>query len=279
MKIAVVGAGIMGNGIAQVAAEAGYQVCLFDKSVDGLERGVKRIEKTLARNVEKGKNDEAASNEIRKRIRTSSLITDLQDADVVIEAIIEQIEPKKELFAELNKICKPETIFVTNTSGLSITEMASASNRAERVVGIHFFNPVPVMPLVEIIRGMQTSDRTFEIAHQLAEQFNKVAITVKESPLFIVNRILIPMINEAIFVLTEELASAEDIDKAMLLGASHPIGPLALADLVGLDTLLHVTETLYYETNDSKYRPAPLLKKYVRAGLLGRKTGEGFFKY
>ena len=278
-EIAVVGAGTMGNGIAQVAAEAGFQVRLFDKSPDGLAAGLKRIEKTLARNVEKGKNNQAVADEIRNRIHPTSDITALQDVDVVIEAIIEQIEPKKELFAELDKVCKPETIFVTNTSGLSITEMASASNRSEQVVGMHFFNPVPVMQLVEIIRGLQTNDHTFETAHQLAEQFNKVAINVKESPLFIVNRILTPMINEAIFVLSEGLASAEDIDKALQLGASHPIGPLALADLIGLDTMLFVAETLYYETNDSKYRPSPLLKRYVRAGLLGRKTGEGFFKY
>lgn len=279
MKISVVGAGTMGNGIAQMAAEASFQVNLFDKSVDGLAGGIARIEKTLARNVEKGKYDSSVAYEIRNRIHPTNQIEDLKDADVVIEAIIEQIEPKKNLFAELDTICKPETIFVTNTSGLSITEMASASNRGEQVVGMHFFNPVPVMQLVEIIRGMQTNDHTFEVAHQLAEQFNKVAITVKEAPLFVVNRILTPMINEAIFVLSEGLATAEDIDKGLLLGAGHPIGPLALADLIGLDTMLFVTETLYNETNDSKYRPAPLLKKYVRAGLLGRKTGEGFFKY
>ena len=192
---------------------------------------------------------------------------------------MERIEPKKELFVELDQICKSSTIFVSNTSGLSITEMASAVKRSGQVIGIHFFNPVPVMQLVEIIRGEQTNNLTFEIAHQLAEKFNKVAISVKEAPLFAVNRILTPMINEAIFVLSEGIASAEDIDKGMMLGAGHPIGPLALADLIGLDTMLFVVETLYYETNDSKYRPAPLLKKYVRAGRLGRKTGEGFFKY
>lgn len=279
MKIAVVGAGTMGNGIAQVAAEAGFQVSLFDKNLAGLEGGMKRIEKTLARNVEKRKIVQAIADEIRGRIHPTNHVDDLKDADVVIEAIIEQIEPKKKLFATLDQICKRETIFVTNTSGLSITEMASATNRCEQVVGMHFFNPVPVMQLVEIIRGMQTNDHTFETAHRLAGQFNKEAITVKESPLFVVNRIITPMINEAVFVLSEGLASAEEIDKAMLLGASHPIGPLALADLIGLDTMLFVIETLYDETNDSKYRPAPLLKKYVRAGLLGRKTGEGFFKY
>ncbi|MBF6633871.1 MAG: 3-hydroxybutyryl-CoA dehydrogenase, partial [Planococcus sp. (in: Bacteria)] len=171
------------------------------------------------------------------------------------------------------------TIFASNTSGLSITEMASAVKRSDKVIGMHFFNPVPVMQLVEIIRGEQTSDETFEIAHQVAERFNKTAISVKEAPLFAVNRILTPMINEAIFVLSEGIASAEDIDKGMMLGASHPIGPLALTDLIGLDTMLFVAETLYNETNDSKYRPAPLLKKYVRAGRLGRKSGQGFFTY
>lgn len=206
-------------------------------------------------------------------------IEDLKDVDLVIEAIIEQIEPKKSLLLELDGICKPSTIFASNTSGLSITEMASSVKRSDKVIGMHFFNPVPVMQLVEIIRGEQTSDETFETAHQVAERFNKTAISVKEAPLFAVNRILTPMINEAIFVLSEGIASAEDIDKGMMLGASHPIGPLALTDLIGLDTMLFVAETLYNETNDSKYRPAPLLKKYVRAGRLGRKSGQGFFTY
>lgn len=278
-KIAVVGAGTMGNGIAQVAAEAGFEVSLFDKNAEGLAGGIRRIEKTLNRNVDKEKISQAEADEIRNRIHPVSVITELEDMDVVIEAIIEQIEPKKALFAELDSICKPSTIFASNTSGLSITEMASAVKRSGQVVGMHFFNPVPVMQLVEIIRGEQTNEETFQRAHTLAEQFNKVAISVKEAPLFAVNRILTPMINEAIFVLDEGIASAEDIDKGMMLGAGHPIGPLALADLIGLDTMLFVVETLYEETKDSKYRPAPLLKKYVRAGRLGRKTGEGFFKY
>lgn len=269
----------MGNGIAQVAAQGGFHVYLFDVSDEGLQRGISRIEKTLTRDVEKGKISEQQKNEIRERIQLTKDIHDLKDVDLVIEAIIEQIGPKKELFAELDKLCKPSTMFATNTSGLSITEMASAVNRSSQVIGMHFFNPVPVMELVEIIRGEQTSDETFEKAHQIASRFNKTAISVKEAPLFAVNRILTPMINEAIFVLSEGIASAEDIDKAMMLGASHPIGPLALTDLIGLDTMLFVAETLYNETNDSKYRPAPLLRQYVRAGRLGRKTGHGFFKY
>lgn len=278
-SIAIVGAGIMGNGIAQVAAEGDYEVFLYDVNAEGLAKGVSRIEKTLARNVEKKKIDQSQSDRIRGRITPTGNIRDLKDVDLVIEAIIEQIEPKKSLLVELDGICKPSTIFASNTSGLSITEMASSVKRSDKVIGMHFFNPVPVMQLVEIIRGEQTSDETFEIAHQVAERFNKTAISVKEAPLFAVNRILTPMINEAIFVLSEGIASAEDIDKGMMLGASHPIGPLALTDLIGLDTMLFVAETLYNETNDSKYRPAPLLKKYVRAGRLGRKSGQGFFSY
>ncbi|WP_206601388.1 3-hydroxybutyryl-CoA dehydrogenase [Indiicoccus explosivorum] len=278
-QAAVVGAGIMGNGIAQVIAEAGIPVLLYDIDTQGLKRGIHRIEKTLARNVEKGKTAKKEAEGVRARIETVDDLRKLQDADFVIEAIVEKIEPKKALFAELDQLCRPSAIFASNTSGLSITEMAGAVERSDRLIGMHFFNPVPVMELVEIIRGEQTSDETFRIAHQLAERFNKTAISVKEAPLFVVNRILTPMINEAIFVLAEGIATAEDIDKGMKLGASHPIGPLALTDLIGLDTMLMVAETLYEETKDSKYRPAPLLKQYVRAGRLGRKSGEGFFKY
>lgn len=269
----------MGNGIAQVAAEGNYEVFLYDINAEGLKRGISRIEKTLARNVEKEKISQSQSDEIRRRITPTGNIQDLKEVDLIIEAIIEQIEPKKNLFIELDEICKSSTVFASNTSGLSITEMASSVKRSDKVIGMHFFNPVPVMQLVEITRGEQTTDETFEAVHQVAERFNKIAISVKEAPLFAVNRILTPMINEAIFVLSEGIASAEDIDKGMMLGASHPIGPLALADLIGLDTMLFITETLYSETSDSKYRPAPLLKKYVRAGRLGRKSGQGFFTY
>lgn len=278
-SIAIIGAGIMGNGIAQVAAEGEYDVFLYDVNAESLAKGISRIEKTLARNVEKKKIDQSQSDGIRGRITPTGNISDLKDVDLVIEAIVEQIEPKKSLLGELDSICKPSAIFASNTSGLSITEMASSVERSGKVIGMHFFNPVPVMQLVEIIRGEQTSDETFETAHKVAERFNKTAISVQEAPLFAVNRILTPMINEAIFVLSEGIASAEDIDKGMMLGANHPIGPLALTDLIGLDTMLFVAETLYNETNDSKYRPAPLLKKYVRAGRLGRKSGQGFFTY
>ncbi|MDA3130899.1 3-hydroxybutyryl-CoA dehydrogenase [Aliibacillus thermotolerans] len=277
--IAVVGAGTMGNGIAQVAAETGYEVILYDVNEEGLNKGIERIEKNLKKNVEKEKIDEQTAKDIRARIQPTLQMKDLKDVDIVIEAIIEKIEPKKELFGQLDQICKDETIFASNTSGISITEMAASVKRSSQFIGMHFFNPVPVMKLVEVIRGEQTSDETFQKAHALVEEFNKEAISVEDAPLFAVNRILVPMLNEAIFVLGEGIASAEDIDKGMKLGANHPIGPLALSDLIGLDTLLFVMETLYQETNDSKYRPAPLLKKYVRAGYLGRKTGKGFFTY
>lgn len=269
--IAVVGAGTMGNGIAQVAAETGYEVILYDVNEEGLNKGIERIEKNLKKNVEKEKIDEQTAKDIRARIQPTLQMKDLKDVDIVIEAIIEKIEPKKELFGQLDQICKDETIFASNTSGISITEMAASVKRSSQFIGMHFFNPVPVMKLVEVIRGEQTSDETFQKAHALVEEFNKEAISVEDAPLFAVNRILVPMLNEAIFVLGEGIASAEDIDKGMKLGANHPIGPLALSDLIGLDTLLFVMETLYQETNDSKYRPAPLLKKYVRAGYLGRK--------
>lgn len=278
-NIAVIGAGIMGNGIAQVASEAGYEVSLYDVNSEGLDWGIARIEQTLNRNVEKARMTQEVANEVRNRITPVNDLNELNQADIVIEAITEKIDAKKELFGRLDSICKHETIFASNTSGLSVTEMAASVKRSGQVIGMHFFNPVPMMQLVEIIRGEQTTDKTYQIANQLVGEFNKEAILVDDSPLFVVNRILTPMINEAIFVLSEGIASAEDIDRGMKLGANHPIGPLALADLIGLDTMLFVAETLYYETYDSKYRPAPLLRKYVRAGRLGRKSGEGFFKY
>ncbi len=277
--IGVIGAGTMGNGIAQTAAAAGYQVILQDVQDSFLQRGLDTIQRNLNRSVEKGKLSTEEASRTLGRIKGTVHIEELSTADIVIEAIIENMDSKKSLIKKLDEVCGPNTIIASNTSGLSITELGNCTNRPSQVIGMHFFNPVPVMKLVEIVRGQETSNETYEEAKLLVEKFGKKGITVQDAPLFAVNRILVPMINEAIFVLAEGTASAEDIDEGMKLGANHPIGPLALADLIGLDTLLFVIETLYTETSDSKYRPCPLLKKLVRAGHLGRKTGKGFYQY
>jgi len=277
--VGVVGAGTMGAGIAQVAAQAGFKVIMRDIAGDLVSRGLNTISKNLDRSVKKGGVSQEEADTVLGRIKGTTELKEMAGCDLIIEAIVENMEIKKKVYKELDSICKPEVILASNTSGLSITEIAAATKRPNRVIGMHFFNPVPVMKLVELIKGAETGENTYTVAEELVRKMGKEPIKVNEAPLFAVNRILVPMINEAMFVLMEGIASAEDIDKGMKLGANHPIGPLALADLIGLDTLLMVVETLYNETGDSKYRPCPLLKKLVRAGHLGRKTGQGFYSY
>ncbi|OYD75157.1 UNVERIFIED_ORG: 3-hydroxybutyryl-CoA dehydrogenase [Burkholderia sp. CF145] len=277
--IGIVGAGQMGSGIALVCATAGLNVILNDLDERAVERGIEGISANLGRMVSKGKATSDEATGALERIKGSAVLTELVECDLVIEAATENVQVKEELLRKLDAIVQPGAIIATNTSSVSVTRLGATLADPRRFIGMHFFNPVPVMALVEVIRGLQTSDATFDATIALAKRIGKSTICVKNSPGFVVNRILIPMINEAVFVLQEGLAGAAEIDEGMKLGANHPIGPLALADLIGLDTTLAIMNVLYRDFNEPKYRPAPLLKEMVDAGYLGRKSGQGFHTY
>ncbi|HSN89957.1 MAG TPA: 3-hydroxyacyl-CoA dehydrogenase NAD-binding domain-containing protein [Anaeromyxobacteraceae bacterium] len=278
-RMAVVGAGQMGSGIAQVAAQAGIEVVLADATPELARRAVERLGATLGKLVEKGKMAADERTRVLGRIRAAERLEDCAGADLAIEAIVESEAPKKEVLGRLDALLAPQAILASNTSSISITGLAACTRRPGQFVGMHFMNPPPVMQLIEIIRGLQTSDATYQAVVALAKRFGKTTVTSKDSPGFIVNRILIPLLNEACFALQEGLASPEDIDTAVKLGLNHPMGPLTLADFVGLDTCLAIAEVLHRELGDDKYRPAPLLRNYVAAGWNGRKAGRGFYRY
>ena len=279
MKICVIGTGTMGSGIVQAFAQAGMPVVMKSRSMESCQKALAKISKSLAKLVEKGKVAQEYMDATLANITPTADFNLFADADLIIEAAVETMELKKELFKELDAMCKPEAVLASNTSSLSITEIAAVTNRPDKVIGMHFFNPAPVMKLVEIIRGQKTSDEVYNRISELARSMGKTPVMVNEAPGFVVNRILIPMINEGIGILADGIASKEEIDEAMKLGANHPMGPLALGDLIGLDVCLAIMEVLHAEFGDDKYRPHPLLRKMVRANLLGRKTGEGFYKY
>lgn len=278
-KIGVVGAGTMGHGIALVAAKVGYDVVLQDIKEEYVKKGLGSIERFLDKSIEKGKMTADDKKHIQGRIKGTIKLEDMKDADVVIEAIVEEVKAKKEVFQKLDGICKKETIFASNTSTIPITDLASSTKRPERFIGMHFMNPVPIMKLVEVICGLRTSPEIATEIKHLAEKMEKTPIEVNDGPGFISNRVLFAMINEAMFCVQDGTGTVESIDSVMKLGMNHPMGPLELADLIGLDVSLNILTVLYEGFNDSKYRPCPLLKKMVQAGYLGRKTGKGFYEY
>lgn len=278
-KVMVIGAGQMGSGIAQVCAQAGFDVKLNDISEASIEKGIQHITKNLSRNVEKGRMTEDEKATVLSKITPSLNLSDASDIDIVIEAAVENMEIKQSIFKQLDEITPKHAILASNTSSLPITEIAAATKRPEQVIGMHFMNPVPVMKLVEIIRGLATTDDVYKSVEQMSKDLSKVPVEVNDFPGFVSNRVLMPMINEAIYTLYEGVASKEAIDEVMKLGMNHPMGPLQLADFIGLDTCLYIMEVLHEGFGDSKYRPCPLLRKYVKAGWLGKKTGRGFYVY
>lgn len=275
----VIGAGQMGSGIAQVAAQAGLDVILHDVNQELVERGLSTITKNLSRHVEKGKLSEADKEATLSRIRLSTDLANGAEADFVVEAVTENMAVKTDIFKKLDEVCPPHTVLASNTSSLPITEIAAITKRPEKVIGMHFMNPVPVMKLVEVIRGLQTGDEGYQLVEDLSKRMGKVPVSVNDFPGFVSNRILLPMINEAIYCVYEGVATPEAIDDIMKMGMNHPMGPLTLADFIGLDTCLYIMEVLHEGLGDSKYRPCPLLRKYVKAGWLGKKTGRGFYVY
>ncbi|MFJ9385926.1 3-hydroxybutyryl-CoA dehydrogenase [Peribacillus sp. NPDC101481] len=278
-KVMVIGAGQMGSGIAQVCAMSGYEVLLHDLKDEYVEKGLGTITKNLSRQVEKGKMEAEEKGAILSRLTSSTDLNNAAAVDLVIEAAVENMEIKTKIFADLDEITPQHVILASNTSSLPITEIAAATKRPEKVIGMHFMNPVPVMKLVEIIRGLATADEVYKEVEEMAESLNKVPVEVNDFPGFVANRILMPMINEAIYTLYEGVATKEAIDDVMKLGMNHPMGPLTLADFIGLDTCLYIMETLHQGLGDDKYRPCPLLRKYVKAGWLGKKSGRGFYEY